>query len=139
MNEQQHQLEMTKAQARVELNKLEATSPAKDVAGRAIGKHGLFYITLIVVIGVVSSLFLEEQKIAAVMGLLGASLTALISMLNSIAGANSKQEKPEFDVMRQLIDKLDKLDRPEQPMKVTVEGEKVTVTKGDDTVTASRA
>ena len=138
MNEQQHQLEMTKAQARVELNKLEATSPAKDVAGRAIGKHGLFYITLIVVIGVVSSLFLEEQKIAAVMGLLGASLTALISMLNSIAGANSKQEKPEFDVMRQLIDKLDKLDRPEQPMKVTVEGEKVTVTKGDDTVTAAR-
>jgi hypothetical protein len=98
----------------------------------------LFYITLIVVIGVVSSLFLEEQKIAAVMGLLGASLTALISMLNSIAGANSKQEKPEFDVMRQLIDKLDKLDRPEQPMKVTVEGEKVTVTKGDDTVTAAR-
>jgi hypothetical protein len=138
MDDQANQIALIKARAIVELNKLEANSPAKDVAGRAIGKHGLFYITLIVVIGVVSSLFLEEQKIAAVMGLLGASLTALISMLNGIAGANSKQEKPEFEVMRQLIDKLDKLDRKEQPMKVTVEGEKVTVSKGDDIVTASK-
>jgi len=136
MDDQANQIALIKAQALVELNKLEANSPAKDVAGRAIGKHGLFYITLIVVIGVVSSLFLEEQKIAAVMGLLGASLTALISMLNGIAGANPKQERPEFEVMRQLIDKLDKLDRKEQPMKVDVEGSRVTVTKGDDTVTA---
>jgi len=132
------ELEMLRVQAQVELNKMEATSPAKDVAGRAIGKHGLFYITLIVVIGVGSSIMLENEKIAAVMGLLGASLTALISMLNGIAGANPKQEKPEFEVMRQLIDKLDKLDRKEQPMKVTVEGEKVTVSKGDDIVTASK-
>jgi hypothetical protein len=132
------ELELLRVQAQVELNKMEATSPAKDVAGRAIGKHGLFYITLIVVIGVGSSIMLENEKIAAVMGLLGASLTALISMLNGIAGANPKQEKPEFEVMRQLIDKLDKLDRKEQPMKVTVEGEKVTVSKGDDIVTASK-
>ena len=139
MNEQRHNIELIKAQAKVELSKLEANSPAKDVAGRAIGKHGLFYITLIVTIGVASSLVLDKDKIAAVMGLLGASLTALISMLNGIAGANPKQERPEFEVMRQLIDKLDKLDRKEQPMKVTVEGEKVTVSKGDDTVTASRS
>jgi hypothetical protein len=59
-------------------------------------------------------------------------------MLNGIAGATPKQEKPEFEVMKQLIDKLDKLDRKEQPMKVTVEGEKVTVTKGDDTITTSK-
>jgi hypothetical protein len=72
------------------------------------------------------------------MGLLGASLTALISMLNGIAGASPKQERPEFEVMKQLIDKLDKLDRKEQPMKVTVEGDKVTVAKGDDTVTTSK-
>ncbi len=138
MDDQANQIALIKAQALVELNKLEANSPAKDVAGRAIGKHGLFYITLIVVIGVGSSIMLENEKIAAVMGLLGASLTALISMLNGIAGANPKQEKPEFEVMRQLIDKLDKLDRKEQPMKVTVEGEKVTVSKGDDIVTASK-
>jgi hypothetical protein len=131
-------LAILKAQAEVELSKMEASSPAKDVAGRAIGKHGLFYITLIVIIGVGASLFLEESKIAAVMGLLGSALVALISMLNGIAGANAKQEKPEFEVMKQLIDKLDKLDRKEQPMKVTVEGEKVTVSKGDDQITASR-
>jgi hypothetical protein len=95
-------------------------------------------INLIIVIGVGSSVVLENEKIAAVMGLLGAALTALISMLNGIAGANTKQEKPEFEVMKQLIDKLDKLDRKEQPMKVTVEGEKVTVTKGDDQITTSK-
>jgi ABC-type proline/glycine betaine transport system ATPase subunit len=138
MNEQLHQIELIKAQAKVELGKMEANSPAKDVAGRAIGKHGLFYITLIVVIGVGASLFLEESKIAAVMGLLGSALVALISMLNGIAGANAKQERPEFDVMKQLIDKLDRLDREEQPMRVDVVGDKVTVTKGADKVSAAR-
>jgi hypothetical protein len=127
-----------KAQAQVELSKLEAQSPAKDVAGRAIGKHGLFYITLIVTIGVASSLVLDKDKIAAVMGLLGASLTALISMLNGIAGTAPKQERPEFEVIKDLIAKLDRLDRKEQPMKVTVEGEKVTVSKGDDQITTSK-
>lgn len=138
MSDQIHEIQLLKAQARAELNRLEANSPAKDVAGRAIGKHGLFYITLIVIIGVGASLFLEESKIAAVIGLVSAALTALIAMLNGIAGANPKQEKPEFEVIRNLIDKLDKLDRKEQPMKVTVEGEKVTVSKGDDTVTTSK-
>ena len=138
MNEQMHQIELIKAQAKVELGKMEANSPAKDVAGRAIGKNGLFYITLIVVIGVGASLFLEESKIAAVMGLLGSALVALISMLNGIAGASPKQDKPEFEVMKQLIDKLDKLDREEQPMRVDVVGDKVTVTKGADKVSAAR-
>ena len=136
--DQTHEIALLKSQATIELNRMESNSPAKDVAGRAIGKHGLFYITLIVVIGVGASLFLEESKIAAVIGLVSAALTALIAMLNGIAGANPKQEKPEFEVIRSLIDKLDKLDRKEQPMKVTVEGEKVTVSKGDDTVTASK-
>jgi hypothetical protein len=125
------------AQAKVELAKMEAASSAKDVAGKAIGKHGLFYITLIVVIGVISSLYLEADKIAAVMGLLGASLTALISMLNGIAGATPKQDKPEFDVMRQLIERLDRMaDR--DPMSVEVEGDRVTVRKGDNEVKTVR-
>lgn len=131
-------LEMFKAQVRAEISRLEANASAKDVAGKAIGKHGLAYITAIVVIGVVSSLFLESDKIAAVMGLLGASLTALISMLASIAGTVEKEEKPEFKVIENLIAKLDKLDRQEMPMRVDVEGDHVTVTKGDDTVRAKR-
>ena len=131
-------IEMFKAQVRAEISRLEANASAKDVAGKAIGKHGLAYITAIVVIGVVSSLFLESEKIAAVMGLLGASLTALISMLASIAGTVEKEEKPEFKVIENLIAKLDKLDRQEMPMRVDVEGDHVTVTKGDDTVRAKR-
>ena len=121
---------------------MDETKPAetaKEVAGKSIGRFGLFYITLIVVIGVVSSLFLEQEKIAAVMGLLGASLTALISMLNGIAGATPKQEKPEFQVIQHLIDKLDRLDRTEQPMRVSVDGEKVVVSKGDDQIQATRS
>jgi hypothetical protein len=132
------EIQMLKAQAKAELNRLEADAPAKEVAGKAIGKHGLAYITAIVLVGVIASLFLEESKIAAVIGLVSAALTALIAMLNGIAGANPKQERPEFEVMKQLIDKLDKLDRQEQPMRVDVEGDRVTVRKGDDVVTARK-
>jgi hypothetical protein len=131
-------LELFKAQVQAELNRLEAKASAKTVAGKAIGKDGLRYITAIVVIGVVSSLFLDNDKIAAVMGLLGASLTALISMLNGIAGTVEKEEKPEYAVIKELIAKLDKLDRKEMPMRVDVEGDHVVVTKGDDVVKASR-
>ena len=131
-------LELFKAQVQAELNRLEAKASAKTVAGKAIGKDGLKYITAIVVIGVVSSLFLDNDKIAAVMGLLGASLTALISMLNGIAGTVEKEEKPEYAVIKELIAKLDRLDRKEMPMRVDVEGNHVTVTKGDDVVKASR-
>jgi hypothetical protein len=120
-----------------ELNRLEAQQTAKEVAGKSIGRYGLFYITLIVVIGVAASLELDEGKMAAVMGLLGASLTALISMLNNIAGATPKQDKPEFEVMKQLIDRLDRMaDR--DPMSVVVEGDKITVKKGDNEVQAAR-
>lgn len=110
---------------------------AKEVAGKAIGKHGLVYITIIVAMGVGASIVLEESKMAAVMGLLGASLTALISMLNNVAGANPKEEKPEFEIMKQLIERLDKMaDR--DPMSVSVEGDKVVVRKGDNEVTTKK-
>jgi hypothetical protein len=110
---------------------------AKEVAGKAIGKHGLIYITIIVAMGVGASIVLEEGKMAAVMGLLGASLTALISMLNSVAGANPKQEKPEFEIMKELISRLDGMaDR--DPMSVQIEGDKITVRKGDNETTIGK-
>jgi len=56
-------------------------------------------------------------------------------MLNGIAGANAKQERPEFEVIKSLIERLDKLDRKEPPMKVDVTEGRVTVTKGEDTIT----
>lgn len=129
---------LIKAQAEVELKRLHAQDSAKEVAGKAIGEGGLFYITLIIAIGVGASVVLDNDKIAAVMGLLGAALTALISMMNGVAGTAPKQEKPEFEVIKNLIDKLDRLDRKEQPMKVTVEGDRVTVAKGEDTITTSK-
>lgn len=126
-----------KIDIKAELNRLDAQQNAKEVAGKSIGRYGLFYITLIVVIGVAASLELDEGKMAAVMGLLGASLTALISMLNNIAGATPKQDKPEFEVMKQLIDRLDRMaDR--DPMSVTVDGGKVIVKKGNDTMESVR-
>lgn len=110
---------------------------AKEVAGKAIGKHGLIYITIIVAMGVCASIVLEEGKMAAVMGLLGASLTALISMLNGVAGATPKQDKPEFEIMKELIARLDKMaDR--DPMAVHIDGDKVTVRKGDNETISQR-
>lgn len=110
---------------------------AKEVAGKAIGKHGLVYITIIVAMGVGASIVLEEGKMAAVMGLLGASLTALISMLNGVAGANPKQDKPEFEIMKELISKMETMaDR--DAMSVQIEGDKVVVKKGDHETTVGR-
>jgi hypothetical protein len=131
------EIRRAKIDIEAELNRLEANQTAKEVAGKSIGRFGLFFITLIVVIGVAASLELDEGKMAAVMGLLGASLTALISMLNNIAGANPKQEKPEFEVMKQLIDRLDRMaDR--DPMSVVVEGDKVTVKKGNNEIQTAK-
>jgi hypothetical protein len=130
-------LKKAKIDIAAELNRLEANQTAKEVAGKSIGRYGLAYITVIVIIGVGASLYLEESKMAAVMGLLGASLTALISMMNGIAGATPKQDKPEFDIMKQLIERLDRMaDR--DPMTVDVDGEKVTVRKGDNEVKTAR-
>lgn len=126
-----------KAEIKAELARLEAASSAKEVAGKSIGKHGLVYITMIASLGIIASLYLEEAKIAAVMGLLGSSLTALISMLSNIAGATDKEEKPEFSVINQLIEKLDRLDKTEPPMSVDVEGGNVTVKRGDDVITSN--
>lgn len=110
---------------------------AKEVAGKAIGKHGLIYITIIVAMGVGASIVLEESKMAAVMGLLGASLTALISMMNGVAGATPKQDKPEYEIMKQLIDRLDRMaDR--DPVSVAVDKDKVLVQKGENQTAIGR-
>ena len=132
-----NEIKLLKAQAQAELQRLEAQSPAKDVAGKAIGKHGLAYITVIVIVGVSASLVLEESKIAAVIGLVSSALTALIGMMYGIAGATAKKEKPEFEVIKSLIERLDRLDRQE-PMKVDVSEGRVTVTKGSSRITTEK-
>jgi hypothetical protein len=121
MTDQEHQLKL-----------LEAQAPAKEIASKSIGKHGLAYITAIVLIGVGSSYFLSESAITAVMTMVGGALVALIQMLKGITDTQEKQEKPEFKLMHEMLSRMDK---QEPPMRVDVEGDRVTVRKGDDTIT----
>jgi hypothetical protein len=58
-------------------------------------------------------------------------------MLNGVAGATPKQEKPEFEIMKELIIRLDSMaDR--DPMSVAVDGDKVLVRKGDNETAIGR-
>ena len=45
---------------------MEYIETAKEVAGKAIGKDGLKYITAIVAMGVGASIILDQEKMAAV-------------------------------------------------------------------------
>ena len=111
---------------------------AKEVAGKSIGKHGLAYITAIIVISVAASIFLDASKIAAVIGMAGGAIMAIINMMNSVSGTTEKEERPEVQVIQQLIQRLDHLADKEPPMSVTVDGDKVTVTKGSDKITTTK-
>ena len=113
------------------MDKQNYVETAKEVAGKSIGRHGLFYITLIVLIGVASSYFLSDSAITAVMTMVGGALVALINMMNGIAGTAEKEEKPEYKVIQELIKQL----AEKEPMKVDVRDGKVTVTKGEDQIT----
>lgn len=108
---------------------------AKESASRHIGRHGLAYIVGLVLIGVGSLAFLPAESHAPVIGLVAGACTALIGMLQGITGTADKQEKPEVQIIGDLVNRLDK--EPE-PMAVIVEGERVTVTKGADTITTKR-
>lgn len=108
---------------------------AKESASRHIGRNGLAYIVGLVLIGVGSLAFLPPESHAPVIGLVAGACTALIGMLQGITGTADKVEKPEVQIIGDLVKRLDK--QPE-PMAVIVEGEKVTVTKGADSITTKR-
>jgi hypothetical protein len=57
---------------------------------------------------------------------------ALIQMVSGIVNEVKKEEKPEITIIKELINRLD---QKEPPMRVDVNDGKVTVTKGDDTIT----
>ena len=107
---------------------------AKEVAGKSIGRYGLAYITAIVLIGVGASAFLSESAITAVMTMIGGALVALINMMQGITGTKDKEEKPEFQIIGDLITRLGESN---EPMSVTVDGKKVIVQKGSSTFTAT--
>ena len=121
--------------AAIELKKLEAEATAKEVSSKVIGKTAIPWIVVLVVVGVFSAAYLPSESLPAVIGLVSTAVMAMISMLAGITGTKDKEEKPEFTVIKNLIERLD---QKEDPMRVTVEGDKVTVTKGQDSITTSK-
>jgi hypothetical protein len=125
-------IKLLKAQAAVELDRLEAQATAREVASKAIGKDALLWIFLLVLVGVAASAFLPTDALPAVIGLVATATMALIQMVSGIVNEVKKEEKPEITIIKELISRLDKDD---PPMRVDVNDGKVTVSKGDDTVT----
>jgi hypothetical protein len=112
---------------------LESNDTAKEVASKYIGKYGLFYITLIILIGVGSSAWLSESAVTAVMTMIGGALVALINMMQGVTG--TRDEDTNAEIIKDLIEKLD---MEEKPMKVNVEGDQVTVSHGESQVTTNK-
>lgn len=126
---------LMKTQAMIELKKMEQTNTAKEVSSKVIGKTAVPWIVLLVVVGVAASAFLPSESLPAVIGLVSTAVMALISMLSSITGTKEKEEKPEFKVINELIQRLDAAN---EPMTVVVDKDKVTVNKGNHSVTSQR-
>ncbi len=131
------ELQLLRTQAVIELKKMEQTNSAKEVASKYIGKTAIPWIVLMVVIGVGASAFLPSESLPAVIGLVSTAVMALITMLASITGTKEKEEKPEFKVINELINRLDAA-TAQEPMTVVVDRDKVTVTKGDQNITSTR-
>jgi hypothetical protein len=108
---------------------------AKEYASRIIGKWGLAAIVFIIGMLIFSAFMLTSEALTPIVGLVSGVVMALISLLVGITGTKDKEEKPEFKVIEGLIQRLD---QREPPMQVTVDGEKVTVSKGHDTVTMKK-
>lgn len=125
-------IQQLKVQARIELDRIEAQQTAREVASKAIGKDALIWIFLLVLVGVASSAFLSAEALPAVIGLVATATMALIQMVNGIVTETKKEEKPEVAIIKELIARLD---QREPPMSVAVDGDKVTVSKGHDTIT----
>lgn len=136
-SEDKKELALLKTQAIIELKKMEQVNTAKEVSSKYIGKTAIPWIVLLVIVGVVASAFLPSDSLPAVIGLVSTAVMALITMLASITGTQDKEEKPEFKVINELINRLDAATENE-PMSVVVDKDTVVVNKGDQTVTSHR-
>lgn len=127
-------LDELRLQAEIELRKLEAKATAKEVASKKIGTTAIPWIVSLVCVGVGAAAFLPSDSLPAVIGLVSTASMALISMLSGITGTNDKEEKPEFGLLHEMLKNIAK----DEPMSVTVEDEKVTVSKGSDSVVSNQ-
>jgi hypothetical protein len=123
-----------RVEADIEIRRIEANTNAKEVASKAIGRTAIPWIALLVVIGVISSAFLPTEALPAVIGLVSTAVMALIGLLTGITGTSDKPEKPEIQIITDLVKRLDS----KEPMRVTVEKDRVTVTKGEDVISTKK-
>jgi hypothetical protein len=114
-----------------EIRKLEAHANAKDYASKVIGKGAVPYIVFLVMVGVVSSIYLPSESLPAVIGLVSTVVMAFITMLSGITGTKDKEEKPEIEIIKSLIQQLDDA---REPMNVELDGDNVIVSKGNTTM-----
>lgn len=104
---------------------------AKELASKVIGVIGIPAIVLMVGMVIYSAMQLTAEALTPIVGMASGVIMALISMIAGITGTKDKEDKPEFQVIKDLIQRLD---QKEAPMRVDVEDGRVTVHKGDDTV-----
>jgi hypothetical protein len=121
-----------KPQIDEQIKLIEAQAPAKEIASKFIGKWGILLIVFLVCVGVFAATILPAEALTPVVGLVSTAAMALIGILTGITGTANKEEKPEYKVIQNLIERLD---QKEPPMKVDVVEGRVTVSKGHDTVT----
>ena len=102
---------------------------AKELASKFIGYSGVPAIVLIIGMVIYSAFNLSAEALTPIVGMASGVIMALISMIGGITGTKDKEEKPEFKVINDLINRLDKR---EVPMQVDIDEGKVKVRKGDD-------
>lgn len=108
---------------------MEDKSTAKELASKFIGYVGIPAIVLIIAMVIYSAFNLTAEALTPIVGMASGVIMALISMIGGITGTKDKEEKPEFKVINELIQRLDKR---EVPMQVEIDEGKVKVRKGDD-------
>ena len=116
-------------------SKVAERETAKEAASRFIGYVGLPAIVAVIGLVIYSASNLSAEALTPIVGMASGVIMALIAMLTGITGTKDKEEKPEFKVITDLITRLD---QKEAPMEVKVDGDKVTVAKGHDTVTMKK-
>jgi len=136
------ELEKLQLEAEIALGKLEANDTAKEVASKAIGKHGLLYLTILVGIGVVSSMFLPIAALAPVIGLISIAATALIAMMSGITGTLEKESNPLADALQESLaqnkELMSQLVGKDDSMEVEVNDGIVNISKGKNTTKVSK-